>query len=75
MLKERTNPNRLCARKLCGMICICAGIAIMFTKVIYFIVTEQTIPFDGRGQFLIGTGATLLGITSFDNVLNKKETN
>ncbi len=55
-----------------GAICIIAGIAVILMKVIFFMFTEVQIPFDGRGQFLVGTGTTLLGITSFDGLINSK---
>ncbi len=72
MLKERMNPNEICLRKISGLICLISGILIIFTKLIYYVVTGDMIPYSGRGQFLVGTGAALLGLTSFDGLLTKK---
>lgn len=60
--------NKICIRKLAGIICISAGILLMFTKTIYFMATDIMIPFDGRGQLLVITGAGLLGLTTIDSV-------
>ncbi len=69
LFQEREQPNRVCLRKLAGAVCIIFGITIMLIRVIYYIVEKEVLPIEGRGQFLVGTGATLLGITSFDGVL------
>ncbi len=70
--KERTDPDRYCLRKIMGAVCMCAGILTIFGKIAFYMVTrDEMIPLDGRGQFLVATGATLLGITSFDTVLSR----
>lgn len=75
ILKVKTDENSYCLRKICGIICVLSGILIILTKVIYFMITEIQIPFEGRGQFLVGTGAALLGITSIDNIFINKGKN
>lgn len=69
MFKERTNNTKYCLRKISGFICILAGISIMASKILFYMITGDAIPFEGRGQFLVGTGAALLGSTSLDPIL------
>lgn len=65
MLKDR-NTEKLSIRKVMGAVCIAFGILIMLTKILYYIVTGDVIPLDGRGQLLVVTGAGLLGLTTLD---------
>ncbi len=74
MFKEPSG-EQYCLRRISGLICLVAGVVVILTKVGYFMFTGVAIPFDGRGQFLVGTGAALLGLTSFDNLLNKGVSN
>lgn len=74
MLKQVHNPDAYCPRKIAGMLCIAAGIVIILTKVVYFMCTGIQIPFEGRGQFLVGTGAGLLGITTVDGLIQNRQT-
>lgn len=74
MLKERTDPNRYCLRKISGIICIASGVIIIFSKLIYFYSTGNTPMLEGRGQFLVATGATLLSITGFDPIVERVST-
>jgi hypothetical protein len=60
MIREDTSQSKYCVNRVMGVVCISAGIIIMAVKFIYFIQTNTEIPMNGRGQFLVGTGASLL---------------
>lgn len=75
LFKDGIDNQKICLRRISGAICIISGILIMFIKIIYFMATETMIPLDGRGQFLVASGAALLGITSFDGLLRGKDKN
>ncbi len=72
LLSERTDDSKYCIRKICGFICIIAGVLFMFSKLIFYFITREIPPLDGRGQFMLGSGILLLGVTSFDGLFIRK---
>lgn len=62
--------ENLCLRKLSGFICVVAGIFIMMYKMIFFSATGIEINIGaGNGKFLVGSGITLLTVSSIEGVV------
>ncbi len=68
--KQKCDGDQICLRKVIGALCAAAGVLVILFKVFWFAFTGVQIPFDGRGQYLVGAGCILLGATGFDGLIS-----